>query len=82
MSRSRLAVSRGHVRKLARRPVAGWPPVGPSGQRPETNPPAEGVGFEPTVPCDTTVFETVRFGHSRIPPAKRLAAGPERRIRR
>ena len=29
---------------------------------------AEGVGFEPTVPCDTTVFETVRFVRSRIPP--------------
>ena len=31
---------------------------------------AEGVGFEPTVPCDTTVFETARFGHSRTPPQK------------
>ncbi|GEM_PF-2668655 len=31
---------------------------------------AEGVGFEPTVPMTgTTVFETARFGHSRIPPA-------------
>ena len=30
---------------------------------------AEGVGFEPTVPCDTTVFETVRFVRSRIPPS-------------
>src|SRR5664280_3086989 len=37
---------------------------------------AEGVGFEPTVPCDTTVFETVRFVRSRIPPPKRLAATP------
>ena len=36
---------------------------------------AEGVGFEPTVPCDTTVFETVRFGHSRIPP-RREASRP------
>ncbi len=35
---------------------------------------AEGVGFEPTVPCDTPVFETVRFGRSRIPPSERLAA--------
>ncbi len=34
---------------------------------------AEGVGFEPTVPFDTTVFETVRFVRSRIPPANRLA---------
>ena len=31
---------------------------------------AEGVGFEPTVPCDTAVFETARFGHSRTPPQK------------
>jgi site-specific DNA recombinase len=30
---------------------------------------AEGVGFEPTVPGGTTVFETARFGRSRIPPA-------------
>ena len=29
---------------------------------------AEGVGFEPTVTCATTVFETVRFGRSRTPP--------------
>ncbi len=35
---------------------------------------AEGVGFEPTVPFDTTVFETVRFVRSRIPPANRLVA--------
>src|ERR1035441_8628388 len=35
---------------------------------------AEGVGFEPTVPCDTTVFETVRFVRSRIPPPERLVA--------
>ena len=37
---------------------------------------AEGVGFEPTVPCDTTVFETVRFVRSRIPPPVRLVAAP------
>ena len=35
---------------------------------------AEGVGFEPTVPCDTAVFETARFGHSRIPPGDTLGA--------
>src|SRR5436305_2696629 len=35
---------------------------------------AEGVGFEPTVACATTVFETVRFGRSRIPPSTRLPA--------
>ena len=29
---------------------------------------AEGVGFEPTVPGGTMVFETIRFGRSRIPP--------------
>ena len=43
---------------------------------------AEGVGFEPTVPCDTTVFETVRFVRSRIPsvPGERLVmeARPDR----
>ena len=31
---------------------------------------AEGVGFEPTVTCATTVFETVRFGRSRTPPRR------------
>ena len=30
---------------------------------------AERVGFEPTVPFGTTVFETVRIGHSRTSPA-------------
>jgi hypothetical protein len=39
---------------------------------------AEGVGFEPTVPCDTTVFETVRFGHSRIPPRGEASRPVER----
>ena len=29
---------------------------------------AEGVGFEPTVSCETTVFKTVAFGHSATPP--------------
>ena len=29
---------------------------------------AERVGFEPTVPFRTTVFETVRIGHSRTSP--------------
>ena len=31
---------------------------------------AEGVGFEPTVTCATMVFETIRFGRSRIPPGE------------
>src|SRR5207245_3414334 len=31
---------------------------------------AEGVGFEPTVTCATMVFETIRFGRSRIPPGR------------
>ena len=31
---------------------------------------AERVGFEPTVPFRTTVFETVRFGRSRTSPRK------------
>jgi hypothetical protein len=29
---------------------------------------AEGVGFEPTVPCGTTDFESVTFDHSDTPP--------------
>jgi hypothetical protein len=29
---------------------------------------AEGVGFEPTVTCATTVFKTVTIGHSDTPP--------------
>ena len=29
---------------------------------------AEEVGFEPTVPCGTTVFKTAAFDHSAIPP--------------
>ena len=29
---------------------------------------AEEVGFEPTVPCGTTVFKTAAFNHSAIPP--------------
>src|SRR5690242_11989308 len=33
-------------------------------------PRAEGVGFEPTVTCATMVFETIRFGRSRIPPGR------------
>jgi hypothetical protein len=33
---------------------------------------AEGVGFEPTEPGGSTVFETVRFGRSRIPPPATL----------
>ena len=33
---------------------------------------AEEVGFEPTVPVDTAVFETARFGRSRTPPSRSL----------
>ncbi len=33
---------------------------------------AEEVGFEPTVPVDTAVFETARFGRSRTPPLMSL----------
>ena len=29
---------------------------------------AEVVGFEPTVPCGTTVFKTAAFDHSATPP--------------
>ena len=32
---------------------------------------AEEVGFEPTVPCGTTVFKTAAFNHSAIPPKPR-----------
>jgi hypothetical protein len=32
---------------------------------------AEGVGFEPTVPCGTTLFESVQFNHSCTPPQQR-----------
>src|SRR5450432_4165672 len=39
-------------------------------------PVAEGVGFEPTVTCATMVFETIRFGRSRIPPRTILGGGP------
>lgn len=31
---------------------------------------AEGVGFEPTVPCGTAVFKTAAFDHSATPPSK------------
>lgn len=31
---------------------------------------AEGVGFEPTVPCDTPVFKTGALNHSATPPQK------------
>jgi hypothetical protein len=34
---------------------------------------ADRVGFEPTVPCSTTVFETVPFGRSGTCPFTNLA---------
>ena len=37
---------------------------------------AEEVGFEPTVPVDTAVFETARFGRSRTPPSMSLPLWP------
>src|SRR5256885_16173589 len=40
---------------------------------------AEGVGFEPTEPGGSTVFETVRFGRSRIPPGGESSDGPQAR---
>src|SRR6476469_2865069 len=51
------------------------------GRDPRPRSVAEGVGFEPTVPGGTMVFETIRFGRSRIPPARQcnempLAATP------
>ena len=33
---------------------------------------AEGVGFEPTVPCGTPVFKTGAIDHSAIPPRTSL----------
>ena len=35
---------------------------------------AEGVGFEPTIPCGIPVFKTGAFVRSAIPPCGRLAA--------
>ena len=32
---------------------------------------AEGVGFEPTVACATTVFKTVTIDHSVTPPERK-----------
>ena len=37
---------------------------------------AEGVGFEPTTPCSVTVFKTVAFGRSAIPPHALMIADP------
>src|SRR5664280_1208157 len=39
---------------------------------------AEEVGFEPTVPVDTAVFETARFGRSRTPPSTSLQRTTDR----
>ena len=36
---------------------------------------AEAVGFEHTVPVDTAVFETARFGRSRTLPCMSLLLG-------
>ncbi len=33
---------------------------------------AEEEGFEPPVPCGTTVFKTAAFDHSAIPPVAKL----------
>ena len=40
---------------------------------------AEGLGFEPRVTCATMVFETIRFGRSRIPPSPVSVGGGPRR---
>jgi hypothetical protein len=42
-------------------------------QRTSMNTNADRVGFEPTVPCSTTVFETVPFGRSGTCPFTNLA---------
>ena len=39
---------------------------------------AERVGFEPTVTCATTVFETAPINHSGTPPRFMLAGNPAR----
>src|SRR5947209_20105728 len=57
-----------------KRPFSGWIRPREGSIHPENGSGAEGVGFEPTVACATTVFETVRFGRSRIPPSTRLPA--------
>ncbi len=33
---------------------------------------AEEEGFEPPVPCGTTVFKTAAFDHSAIPPGAKI----------
>ena len=38
------------------------------GRTPKKKSVAEGVGFEPTVPCGTLVFKTSAFDHSATPP--------------
>ena len=40
---------------------------------------AEAVGFEPTVPCGTTVFKTAAFNHSATPPHAAYKDNTERR---
>ena len=52
--------------------MAERPPEGPS----TCSCRAEGVGFEPTEPGGSTVFETVRFGRSRIPPGGESNGAP------
>src|SRR5438270_7394465 len=67
LSRSPLEIKPVSATKIARQTRCGRPL---QCERAATE--AEGVGFEPTVACATTVFETVRFGRSRIPPSPRL----------
>lgn len=43
---------------------------------------AEGVGFEPTVACATTVFKTVSLGLSDIPPESFYYSGKMGKILR
>ena len=51
-------------------------PNGPAGT-PVEDPVAERVGFEPTVPCGTTVFETVPIDHSGTSPQEGRVEGAE-----
>src|ERR1700761_6339468 len=48
------------------------PAKGPARQTAGPAPRAEEGGFEPTDPCRSTVFETVRFGRSRTPPPAKV----------
>ena len=43
---------------------------------------AEEEGFEPPVPCGTTVFKTAAFDHSAIPPGAKLVKKSNRKTKK